>query len=254
MAERPLVFITNDDGVHAKGINALVSAVARCARVVVMAPDRSRSGFSSAFTTHERLCVSKLSEQDGVTVFSTTGTPTDCAKLAFYKLFSKEKPDLVLSGINHGSNASVNAVYSGTVGAAIEGCVNRVPSIAFSVCDQGADADFTPYLPMVERMVRHVLADPLPNGTFLNVNFPLGAPRGWRVCREADAYWCQEFDTVLDADGTETYTLAGRFVNREPEATDTDVWALENGYASIVPVSLQRTDFAYMEMLNNKFI
>lgn len=254
MSDKPLVFITNDDGYFAKGINELVCVVSKYAKVIVMAPDQSRSGFSSAFTVKEKLRITKISDQDDVTVYSTTGTPADCAKLAFYKLFAEQKPDLVISGINHGSNASVNAVYSGTVGAALEGCINHVPSIAFSSCDPKADADFSPCLPIVDKIVRFVLKNSLPHGTMLNVNFPEGEVKGWRICREADAYWCQEFEQVENADGEAEFSLTGTFVNREPEATDTDIWALENGFASIVPISVRRTDFSAIDMLNKKFI
>lgn len=251
MADKPLIFVTNDDGYFAKGLNELVGVVSKYAKVIVMAPDQSRSGYSCAFTTKVPLRVSKLSEQGDVTVYFTTGTPTDCAKLAFFKLFGIDKPDLVISGINHGSNASVNAIYSGTVGAAIEGCVNHVPSIAFSICDQKTDADFSPYLPLVDKIVRHVLEHSLPVGTFLNVNFPIGEMKGWKVCRQSDAYWSEEFDEMTDAQGNEAFSLTGKFINREPDATDTDLWALDNGYASVVPVSIDRTDYAYMDTLKH---
>lgn len=254
MADKPLIFVTNDDGYFAKGINELVGVLSKFAKVIVMAPDQSRSGYSCAFTAKEPLQIKKLSEQNDVTVYSTTGTPTDCAKLAFFKLFSKVKPDLVISGINHGSNASVNAIYSGTVGAAIEGCVNQVPSIAFSLCEMDKDADFSYSLPWVEKIVRYVLANSLPLGVFLNVNFPSGELKGCKACRQADAYWCQEFDVIQDADGNEAYALTGTFVNREPGVEGTDLWALDNGYASIVPILSNRTDMAYLNVLNDKLV
>jgi len=254
MSNKPVVFITNDDGYFAKGINALVDVVSQYAKVFVVAPDQSRSGYSCAFTSKAPLRMTKLSEQDDLVIYSTNGTPTDCAKLAFFDLFAKEKPDLVLSGINHGSNASVNAIYSGTVGGAIEGCVNHVPSVAFSLCDLEKDADFSYCLPWVDRVVRYVLKSQLPQGSFLNVNFPKGELKGCRVCRQADAYWSEEFDRRVGADGSEEFFLTGRFINREPDSVETDLWALDHGYASIVPVKINSADDSLMDKLNNELI
>lgn len=243
--DKPIIFITNDDSVHSKGIAELIKAVAHLGQVVVVAPDIVRSGSSSAITHGVGLELKLLSSQENLYIFSCSGTPVDCVKLAFFTLFDKQLPHIVLSGINHGSNASVNSLYSATVGAAIEGCVNNISSIAFSLCDHADNADFSNTLPHVVALVERILNKPLPNGTFLNVNFPKGKVKGVRIVRQADARWSEEYE-ITKENGETKYWLAGYFDNREPQALDTDEWALGNGYGSVVPVKIDMTDYDWL--------
>jgi 5'-nucleotidase len=245
--ERPLILITNDDGVFAKGINALVEVALSFGDVVVFAPDAVRSGMSNAITPHSPVVYSKLSSEEGLTVYSCTGTPTDCVKLSCYTLFKDRKPDLLLSGINHGSNASINVIYSGTMGAALEGCANQIPSIGFSLCDHSWDADFSISKPYIKSVIGWVLENPFPEGVCLNVNIPKGDVKGMKICRQAVGHWEEEFETRQDKNGSTVYWLTGKYVNREPDAEDTDDWALENGYVSIVPTLV---DLSHKEHIN----
>ena len=248
--DQPIIFITNDDSVYSKGISELIKAMAHLGQVVVVAPDIVRSGSSSAITHGVGLELNLLKQEDNLHVFSCSGTPVDCVKLAFFALFDKQLPTIVLSGINHGSNASVNSLYSATVGAAIEGCVNNISSIAFSLCDHDDNADFSNTIEHVVFLVERVLKNPLPNGTFLNVNFPKGKILGLKSVRQADARWSEEYDVTKKENGTK-YWLAGYFDNREPQALDTDEWALGNGYGSVVPVKIDMTDYDWLN--KNKF-
>jgi len=250
--ERPLILITNDDGVFAKGINTLVEIALSFGDVVVFAPDAVRSGMSNAITAHSPVVYSKLSSEEGLTVYSCTGTPTDCVKLSCHALFKNRKPDLLLSGINHGSNASINVIYSGTMGAALEGCANQIPSIGFSLCDHSWDADFSISKPYIESVIGWVLENPLPEGICLNVNIPKGEVKGMRVCRQALGHWDEEFESRQDKNGSTAYWLTGKFVNREPDAEDTDDWALSNGYVSIVPTSVDLSDKEYVNMIKDR--
>lgn len=252
--KRPVILITNDDGVFSKGIKTLMDIASRFGDVVVFAPDKVRSGLSSAISANDAILYSKLYSHDGVSVYSASGTPTDCVKLAFYSLFKDRKPDLLLSGINHGSNTSVNSVYSGTIGAALEGCINRVPSVALSLCDHAWNADFSATTPFIEKIIDFVLRDSLSFGTCLNVNFPKGEIKGMKVSRQADAYWDEEFEPRRDKDGFLGYWLVGSFVNREPLNKDTDMWAIDNGYASVVPMKVDMTDLSSCDYLKTKLI
>jgi len=239
--ERPLILITNDDGVFAKGINTLTEIARSFGDVVVFAPDVVRSGMSNALTVHVPVVYSKLSEEEGLTIYSCTGTPTDCVKLACFALFRGRKPDLLLSGINHGSNASINVIYSGTMGAALEGCANRIPSVGFSLCDHAWDADFSNSKPYIKSIIGWVLENPLPENVCLNVNIPKGDVKGIKICRQALSNWQEDFELRQDKNGNHGYWMTGEFVNREPDAKDTDDWALNNGYVSIVPDTVDLT-------------
>lgn len=250
---RPIILITNDDSVYAKGIHELIEVARNLGDVVVVAPDRVRSGMSSALTHSEPLRLIPVREEDHCKVYACTGTPVDCMKLAFYRLFAERQPDLVLSGINHGSNASVNCLYSATVGAAMEGCVNNVPSIAFSLCDHDAEADFSYCLPFVEKVISSVLQHSLPHATFLNVNFPTGEMAGMKVCRQADARWSEEYNVVKGENGEEQFQLAGYFDNRETESDDTDGWALDHHYGSIVPTTIDMTNYRVLNQMKEMY-
>ena len=249
--KRPLILVTNDDGVFAKGINTLIEIALSFGDVVVFAPDVVRSGMSNAITAHSPIVYSKLFSEGGLTVYSCTGTPTDCVKLSCYALFKDRKPDLLLSGINHGSNASVNVIYSGTMGAVLEGCANRISSIGFSLCDHSWDADFSISKAYIQSIIGLVLENSLPNEICLNVNIPNGAIKGVKICRQALGYWREEFEPRQDKNGSTGYWLTGEFVNQEPDAEDTDDWALANGYVSIVPTTVDLSNKEYINAIKD---
>lgn len=249
---RPLIFISNDDGVHAKGLNELVAWVKDMADVVVMAPDGPRSGSAAAITSIVPVTYKKVSEEPGVSIYSCSGTPVDCVKLAFETVLPR-RPDLVLSGINHGDNASVNVHYSGTMGVVFEGCLKGIPSIGFSLADACADADFTALQPCIRTLVSQILAEGLPQGVCLNVNFPAGKNlRGLRVCRMGWGCWNCEWKSAAHPAGKPAYWLTGQYENLELDATDTDVWALSQGYASVVPIRLDVTAYDCLENMKTK--
>lgn len=249
---RPLIFISNDDGVHAKGLNELVAWVKDMADVVVMAPDGPRSGSAAAITSIVPVTYKKVSEEPGVSIYSCSGTPVDCVKLAFETVLPRCS-DLVLSGINHGDNASVNVHYSGTMGVVFEGCLKGIPSIGFSLADACADADFTALQPCIRTLVSQILAEGLPQGVCLNVNFPAGKNlRGLRVCRMGWGCWNCEWKSAAHPAGKPAYWLTGQYENLEPDATDTDVWALSQGYASVVPIRLDVTAYDCLENMKTK--
>lgn len=247
----PTILITNDDSVYSKGICELIKVARGLGNVVVVAPDCVRSGMSGAITHKEHIRLTLLHEEEGFVVYSCSGTPVDCVKLALFSVFKDNKPDLLLSGINHGSNASVNAVYSATVAAAMEGCISNIPSIALSLCEFDEDADFSHTLPEIKKLVSHVLEHTLPHGTYLNVNFPGGELKGMKVCRQSDAFWDQEFDHISSYYGDSTFQLAGFYVCREPDAEDADYWALSHQYGSIVPQKIDMTDYDTLVNLKN---
>lgn len=250
---RPYLLISNDDGVNAPGIRFLVETLRPYADMLVMAPDSARSGFSCSFTAAEPLTYKVLSQEDGLTVCSCSGTPVDCVKMAL-NLFPDRKPDLVIGGINHGDNSSVNAHYSGTMGVVIEGALQGYPSIAFSLCDHRADADFTPLRPYVIDFMFKAIAVALPPFTCLNVNFPLAPKfRGVKVCRMARSRWQKEVVPCSHPYGGKYYWLAGESVELEPDATDTDRWALANGYVAVTPTQLDVTAHELAEVLREIF-
>lgn len=250
---RPYLLISNDDGVNAPGIRFLVETLRPYADMLVMAPDSARSGFSCSFTAAEPLTYKVLSQEDGLTVCSCSGTPADCVKMAL-NLFPDRKPDLVIGGINHGDNSSVNAHYSGTMGVVIEGALQGYPSIAFSLCDHRADADFTPLRPYVIDFMFKAIAVALPPFTCLNVNFPLAPKfRGVKVCRMARSRWQKEVVPCSHPYGGKYYWLAGESVELEPDATDTDRWALANGYVAVTPTQLDVTAHELAEVLREIF-
>jgi 5'-nucleotidase len=262
MNERPLILISNDDGFQAKGINQLVDMLRDMADILVCAPDSARSGFSCAFSATTPLRLTKQHEEPGVQIWSSNGTPTDCVKLALSQLLHGRKPDLVVGGINHGDNASVNTHYSGTMGVVMEGCMKYIPSIAFSLCDHAEDADFEPLRPYVRQMTAYVLKEGLPKGVCLNVNFPKqgeadgfrtvkGDYRGVRICRMANGSWNNEITTCHHPRGYDYYWMVGHYTDDEPEAQDTDSWALDHGYVAITPTHADVTAYEAMEMLRS---
>lgn len=247
---KPTILVTNDDGVDAKGIEALITAIRGLGHIVVVAPDSARSGQSGAITPNKPVGLTKVREEHDLEVFATTGTPVDCVKLAINQLL-EEKPSLVVSGINHGSNSAVSILYSGTMGAALEGCVMGIPSVGFSLCDFGADADFTVTKSFVRTITEDLLIRGIETGVCLNVNIPVCEDiRGIRVCRQASGHWTQEFEKRLDDAGNEVFWLTGYFHNLEPEAEDTDEWALREGYISIVPCAIDMTAHHFIPNLS----
>ena len=243
--KKPLILVSNDDGYSAKGINSLIGVLAEFGEVVVMAPDTGRSGKGCAITSETPIKYSLVSRTDGIEVYSCTGTPVDCVKLACDALLDR-RPDLVVGGINHGDNSAVNAHYSGTMGVVFEGCMKGIPSIAFSLCDHAADADFTPTFPVIRRVVEEVLRRGLPKGCCLNVNFPEKAPyKGVAVCRQAVGEWVNEYEPHEHPRGGKWYWLTGEFVTEEKDST-ADKVALTNGYVAITPTRIDMTDYDLM--------
>lgn len=244
---RPLIIISNDDGYAAKGLHELVRMVRPLGDVVVCAPEGTRSGRSRAFST-EPLTLRPLPElsEAGVQWHACSGTPVDCVKMA-WALLCPRRPSLVLGGINHGDNASTNAHYSGTVGVAFEGALKGVPAVAFSLCDYSPSADFRPMEQIVGSVCRRVLGEGLPPYTLLNVNVPVplrdAAPAALRVCRMARGGWINEVEATgeRDAEGRPMYRMRGSYRSDEPEATDTDRWALDHGLAAVTPTTIDLT-------------
>lgn len=235
-----IILISNDDGIHAPGLHRLVETVADMGDVYVAAPDSARSGQSCAMTVNSPLRINEHESYRGARMFSTSGTPVDCVKLAMHHLLPR-RPDLMLSGINHGSNAGNSVIYSGTMGAAFEACMQGVPAIGYSLLHHSIEADFTHCLPFITNITRHIIEHGLPDLTCLNVNFPAKvAIKGARVCRSARSRWTEEYEDYVDPHGKPFYWLTGRQVNDEPDATDTDLYWLDRHYASIVPVTPDR--------------
>lgn len=243
-----LILITNDDGVNAKGLSELVGIARKYGKVVVVAPDGARSGQSNAITMTEPLYKTKLLEEDGLTIYKCSGTPTDCVKMALNNILDK-KPDFIFSGINHGSNSSVNVIYSGTMGAVLEGCSQGITSVGFSLCDHSKDADFSLFLPFVESIIAKVSTQDLPQGVCLNVNAPIGEIKGVRVCMQSKGQWIEEFDKRVNPHGQTYYWMIGVFENAEPENTETDEWALNNGFVSVVPTTCDLTHYESLAWL-----
>ncbi len=254
MQEKPLILVTNDDGISAPGILHLANIAKQFGDVYVIAPDKPQSGMGHAITINSTLRIQKTNFHNGVvSEYSCTGTPVDCVKMAVNKLLGR-KPDLVLSGINHGSNSSINVIYSGTMSAAIEGSLEGASSIGFSLADYGIDADFSATTPFIEKIITSCLKNELPKGVCLNVNFPKLKSEeiaGLKICRQAKANWVEEFEERQDPYGRSYYWLTGKFVNFEPEATDTDEWALKNSYVSVVPIMHDLTAHQYINHLKN---
>ena len=245
MQKRPLILISNDDGVQAQGIKELTRMMCQLGDVVVVAPDGPRSASSCCISPLTTIIVQLLKQEEGLTVYQCSGTPTDCVKLAMDGLLT-EKPDLMVSGINHGDNASVSIHYSGTVGATLEACMKQVPAVAFSLKTKSQQCDFRPYEEAIMRIASNVLKNGLPQDVLLNVNFPeVEELKGTKVCRLSRGRWMKEMKQV----GEGAYQLTGYFQNLEPEAEDTDYWALNNGYAAITPIQLDMTAYGMLETL-----
>ena len=250
---RPLILLTNDDGVQAKGINELVKILSPSYDILVMAPNGARSGTACGITAHDPLWFKVISETANVKICECSGTPVDCVKLAL-EVFTARRPDLIVSGINHGDNASVSVHYSGTMGAVMEGCMKGVPSIGFSLADFDADADFSATANHVSEIVRKVLDTGLPQGVCLNVNFPQNKGMGYvgaKVCRMGQGAWTNEWYAAEHPKGQRYYWLVGKFTNTEPHMSDTDTWALENNYVAITPIQVDMTAYHVLDKIKH---
>lgn len=247
---QPLILISNDDGYQAKGIRCLVDMLRDKGRIVVCAPEAARSGFSCAFSATTPLTLTLRERQgDNVEIWSSNGTPVDCVKLALSELLDRQ-PDIVIGGINHGDNGSVNTHYSGTMGVTLEGCMKYLPSVAFSLCTHDEDADFEPLRPYVRRFTDHVLQHGLPRGVCLNINFPVMKQfQGVRLCRMAPGTWGQEITRCHHPRGYDYYWMVGHYQNDAPEAEDTDNWAVTHGYISITPTHIDVTAYEAFDQL-----
>lgn len=242
--KKPLILVTNDDGITAPGIRKLIELMNELGEVVVVAPDSPQSGMGHAITTNETLfCdVVVVDKEAPQKEYSCSGTPADCVKLAVNEIL-KRKPDLCVSGINHGSNSSINVIYSGTMSAAVEAGTMGIPAIGFSLLDYSLEANFEPVADYVKTLAKECLSKGMPKGIVLNVNFPKLPKedlKGIKVCRQANAHWVEHFDKRVNPLGREYYWLTGEFVN-EDRGEDTDEWALKNGYVSVVPVQFDLT-------------
>ena len=251
VTEKPLILVTNDDSISSKGIKSLCSAVEPFGDIVVIAPDSAQSGMGHAITINDPLRLEKSDLIDGVDAYSCSGTPVDCVKLGISEVMQR-KPDLIVSGINHGANTATNVLYSGTMSAAIEGAMEGVPSIGFSLDSFEAHADFTVAMQVVGKVVGEALKNGIPLGTCLNVNIPykMDALKGIKVCRQANAYWEDRFDKRLDQFNRTYYWLTGDFKDQQGEA-DTDVYWIEKGYATVVPTQFDLTAYAVIEKIEN---
>ncbi|MBE2230871.1 MAG: 5'/3'-nucleotidase SurE [Chitinophagaceae bacterium] len=248
--KRPVILITNDDGIMAPGIRNLVEAVKDIGKIVVVAPDKPQSGMGHAITIGQPLRLQKMHLFEGVEAWSCTGTPVDCVKLAVDKVLHR-KPDLCLSGINHGANHSINVIYSGTMSAAVEAAIESIPSAGFSLLDFSIEADFEGARQYARTVVEKMLSTPLDKHTVLNVNIPscqASLLKGIKVCRQAYAKYEEDFIERKDPHGRDYYWLTGEFVNFD-KGKDTDVWALNNNYVSVVPVQFDLTNYTLKNKL-----
>lgn len=251
---RPLIMISNDDSISAPGLFELVDVASKYGDVWVVAPAQPHSGQSSALTVGAPLKIKEVpSDKEGVRLFTVDGTPVDCVKLGLHAIVPR-KPDFLLSGINHGSNSGTAIIYSGTMGAVLEGSMEQIPSVGFSLLHHSMKADFSLGIEFVDKIVADVVSNGLPEGICLNVNIPAKVvPAGIRVCRAAKGHWSEEYKRYLDPQGNPFYWLTGRFVNEEPEATDTDEYWLDRNFISVVPVTPDMTSFNSIKSLSGRF-
>lgn len=252
--KRPLILVTNDDGITSPGIRALIEAVNGFGELLIVAPDSPQSGMGHAITISKPLRLDKVELYPGHQTYQCSGTPVDCVKLAVDKiLLRKRKPDLLVSGINHGSNSSINVLYSGTMSAAVEGAIEGIPSAGFSLCDYRFNADFTASQKVVKVIAANLLKYGMPKHTLLNVNIPKVSPQelqGLKVCRQAMAKWEEDFNERVDPNGRRYFWLTGKFINND-KGKDTDEWALANNFASVVPVEYDLTAHEAIADINN---
>ena len=250
--EKPLILVTNDDGINAPGIRCLIDVMSEIGEVIVVAPDSPQSGMGHAITINSTLHCSKISPKSSKRLeYSCSGTPADCVKLAVNELMPR-KPDLCVSGINHGSNSSINVIYSGTTSAAIEAGIEGIPAIGFSLLDYRWNANFSDSKKFIKKITLNALKNKIPKDVVLNVNIPTlkeSEIKGIKICRQAKSYWVEEFDKRKNPLGQEYYWLTGKFIDKD-KGEDTDEWALKNGFISIVPVEFDLTAHSAIKALN----
>ena len=244
MSKRPLILVTNDDGISAPGIRTLISAMNELGEVIVVAPDSPQSAMGHAITINSTLQCNQVKIDDGPQIeYSCSGTPADCVKLGINEILDR-KPDICVSGVNHGSNSSINVIYSGTMSAAVEASIEGIPAIGFSLLDYSWNANFNEIKKYLINITKQALLNGIPKGNALNVNFPKLKEKdikGIKICRQANAYWVEKFDKRVNPQGKEYYWLTGKFINKD-NGHDSDEWALANGFISIVPVKFDMTD------------
>jgi 5'-nucleotidase len=251
--DMPLILISNDDGYHSKGIRSLVDMVKDLGDVIVCAPESARSGFSCAFSATIPLEIKERHNMGDTIVWSCNGTPVDCIKIALDQFYGKKKPNIILGGINHGDNSSVNAHYSGTMGIVMEGCMKGIPSVAFSLCDEKSDADFSPLRYVVRNTVTKVLTNGLPTGVCLNINFPKTQHfAGIKYCRMAMGTWVNEIVKAHHPRNYDYFWMVGHYQLEEPNAKDTDRWALSHNYVAVTPTSMDITNYEFLNKLRTK--
>lgn len=248
--KKPLILISNDDGYHSGGLRYLCEFLSDMADILVVAPEAARSGFACAFSATTPLYLKRRKDIAGAEVWSCTGTPVDCVKVALDQLMADRWPDLIIGGINHGDNSTVNTHYSGTMGVAMEGCLKYIPSIAFSSCDYNPDANLSYLRRYVRKIVARVLEEGLPKGVCLNVNFPKVTNfSGLKVCRMGYGSWINEVVKERHPHGYDYYWMTGKYRNDEPDATDNDRWALANGYVCVTPTQMDVTSYKTLEQM-----
>lgn len=248
------ILITNDDGWGAKGILTLVRILTQLGHVTVVAPDGARSGMSNAITVQQPIYLRPLNDpqwgteewHNKATIYITNGTPSDCVKLALDVLFegNPARVNLLASGINHGSNAGINVIYSGTMGACFVGAEHGILSVGYSIDDHNPDADFSYFESYILELTRHLLEEGMPYGVCYNINAPKGKLQGIKWTRQCRGFWQKEMEERVNENGEKYYWLAGEFVNMEPEVEDTDVWAMNNHYVSVHPCTIDQTAYA----------
>ncbi len=244
--ERPLIMVTNDDGVTAPGLHHLIDCVKDLGRVIAVAPDGPRSGQASAITVDAPLRITRHRGYDTAEVYSVNGTPTDCVKLGLHAVMPRT-PDIVLAGVNHGSNSGNSVIYSGTMGAVIEGCMAGIPAVGFSLLHHSIQADFSHTTPFIREITRAVLAKGLPANVCLNVNIPAKCtPKGIKITVAAEGHWTEEYREYTDPAGNPFYMLTGHFINAEPDNAATDIYWLDREYVSVTPVNPDMTDRSAM--------
>jgi 5'-nucleotidase len=249
---KPLILVTNDDGITSLGIRTLVDIMKTLGDVIVVAPNSPQSGMGHAITIGEPLRLYETHIFEDVVEYECSGTPADCVKLAKNYVLHDRKPDLIVSGINHGSNSSISVLYSGTMSAAIEGAIEGIPAIGFSLEDFRENADFSHGIPYIKSITESALKHGIPKGVALNVNIPVISDlpiKGVKVCRQAHAKWQEKFDHRIDPNGRGYLWMAGKFVNFDTEKEDTDVWALGNNYISVVPCQYDLTEYKALKTL-----
>ncbi|MGI8951253.1 MAG: 5'/3'-nucleotidase SurE [Chitinophagaceae bacterium] len=248
--KQPIILVTNDDGITSPGIKALVECVRNLGKIIVVAPDKPQSGMGHAITVGQPLRLHPVHSFKDIEAWQCSGTPVDCVKLAVDKILHR-KPDICLSGINHGANHSINVIYSGTMSAALEASIESIPSVGFSLLDYSIEADFTGAQNYARLLVQQLLHLKIDKHLCLNVNIPAVPAellKGLKVCRQAYAKYDENFDERKDPSGRNYYWLTGEFVNFD-KGKDTDVWALENNFISVVPVQFDLTNYKLKDKL-----